>query len=278
MGFPFLTGFYSKDVILEVAFGKYSSAGHFAYWLGAMAAFFTAFYSMRLAFLTFLSEPNGYKPVLIGAHDAPIRMALPLLILSVPSIFIGYLSRDLFIGLGSCFWNNALFVLPPNLNAIDAEFIPHFFKVLPVCLSLFGASLALFLYTFSSKGLYLLKTSIIGKKLYNFLNRKWFFDKFYNEFISQTSLSFGYFISYKTIDRGIIEMLGPFGLSKTVLSQTSILSRLQTGLVYDYSLWMFFGVLIMLLLVGFWEQAIFLSYSDPSLIIILLITLVFSVA
>jgi NADH-ubiquinone oxidoreductase chain 5 len=233
---------------------------------------------MRLAFLTFLSEPNGYKPVLIGAHDAPIRMALPLLILSVPSIFIGYLSRDLFIGLGSCFWNNALFVLPPNLNAIDAEFIPHFFKVLPVCLSLFGASLALFLYTFSSKGLYLLKTSIIGKKLYNFLNRKWFFDKFYNEFISQTSLSFGYFISYKTIDRGIIEMLGPFGLSKTVLSQTSILSRLQTGLVYDYSLWMFFGVLIMLLLVGFWEQAIFLSYSDPSLIIILLITLVFSVA
>jgi NADH-ubiquinone oxidoreductase chain 5 len=277
-GFHFLTGIYSKDVILEVAFGKYSSAGHFAYWLGAMAAFFTAFYSMRLAFLTFLSEPNGYKPVLIGAHDAPIRMALPLLILSVPSIFIGYLSRDLFIGLGSCFWNNALFVLPPNLNAIDAEFIPHFFKVLPVCLSLFGASLALFLYTFSSKGLYLLKTSIIGKKLYNFLNRKWFFDKFYNEFISQTSLSFGYFISYKTIDRGIIEMLGPFGLSKTVLSQTSILSRLQTGLVYDYSLWMFFGVLIMLLLVGFWEQAIFLSYSDPSLIIILLITLVFSVA
>jgi NADH-ubiquinone oxidoreductase chain 5 len=257
MGFPFLTGFYSKDVILEVAFGKYSNAGHFAYWLGAMAAFFTAFYSMRLAFLTFLSEPNGYKPVLIGAHDAPIRMALPLLILSIPSIFIGYLSRDLFIGLGSCFWNNALFVLPPNLNAIDAEFIPHFFKLLPVCLSIFGASLALFLYTFLSKDLYLLKTSIIGKKLYNFLNRKWFFDKFYNEFISQTSLSFGYFISYKTIDRGIIEMLGPFGLSKTVLSQTSVLSRLQTGLVYDYSLWMFFGVLVMILLVGFWEQAIF---------------------
>ena len=57
MGFPFLTGFYSKDVILEVAFGKYTATGHFAYWLGAGAAFFTAFYSMRLAFLTFLSEP-----------------------------------------------------------------------------------------------------------------------------------------------------------------------------------------------------------------------------
>ena len=56
MGFPFLTGFYSKDVILEVAFASYSSAGHFAYTLGTLAAFFTAFYSMRLSFLTF--SPN----------------------------------------------------------------------------------------------------------------------------------------------------------------------------------------------------------------------------
>jgi len=275
MGFPFLTGFYSKDVILEVAFGKYTATGHFAYWLGAGAAFFTAFYSMRLAFLTFLSEPNGYKPILIGAHDAPIRMALPLLILSVPSIFIGYLSRDLFIGLGSPFWNGALFVLPPNLNAIDAEFIPHFFKLLPVGLSLTGATLALILYTFSSKGLYVLKTSVMGRKLYNFLNRKWFFDKVYNEFINQTALSFGYFISYKTIDRGIIEMLGPWGLSKTVLSQTSILSRLQTGLVYDYSLWMFFGVLLMILFVVSWEFLIFLL--DPSLIFIFIVTVTFAV-
>ena len=275
MGFPFLTGFYSKDVILEVAFGKYTATGHFAYWLGAGAAFFTAFYSMRLAFLTFLSEPNGYKPVLIGAHDAPIKMALPLLILSVPSIFIGYLSRDLFIGLGSPFWNGALFVMPSNLNAIDAEFIPHFFKLLPVGLSLTGATLALVLYTFSSKGLYVLKTSVMGRKIYNFLNRKWFFDKVYNEFISQTALSFGYFISYKTIDRGIIEMLGPWGLSKTVLSQTSILSRLQTGLVFDYSLWMFFGVLLMILFVVGWEFLIFLL--DPSLIFIFFVTAMFAI-
>jgi len=275
MGFSFLTGFYSKDVILEVAFGKYTATGHFAYWLGAGAAFFTAFYSMRLAFLTFLSEPNGYKPVLIGAHDAPIKMALPLLILSVPSIFIGYLSRDLFIGLGSPFWNGALFVMPSNLNAIDAEFIPHFFKLLPVGLSLTGATLALVLYTFSSKGLYVLKTSVMGRKIYNFLNIKWFFDKVYNEFISQTALSFGYFISYKTIDRGIIEMLGPWGLSKTVLSQTSILSRLQTGLVFDYSLWMFFGVLLMILFVVGWEFLIFLL--DPSLIFIFIVTIMFAI-
>jgi NADH-ubiquinone oxidoreductase chain 5 len=101
MGFPFLTGFYSKDVILEVAFATYSNSGQFAYVLGIMAAFFTAFYSIRLLFLTFLSEPNGFRVVLIGAHDSPIRMAFPLFVLAFPSIFIGFLARDLFIGLGT---------------------------------------------------------------------------------------------------------------------------------------------------------------------------------
>jgi len=253
MGFPFLTGFYSKDVVLEVAFAKYTNSGHFAYWLGTAAAFFTAFYSMRLSFLTFLSEPNGFKPVLLGAHDSPFRMALPLFLLVFPSIFVGYFSRDLFIGFGSCFWNNSIFVFPSNLNIIDAEFAPHFFKLLPVCLSIMGAFLALFLYNFSSKDLYMLKTSIIGRKIYNFLNRKWFFDKFYNEFVNQFILNFGYHVSYKTIDRGVIEMLGPFGFTKTVLNKSNFLSSVQTGSVYDYSFWMFLSLLVVFVGVDFLE-------------------------
>jgi len=273
MGFPFLTGFYSKDVILEVAFAKYTNAGHFAYWLGTFAAFFTAFYSMRLSFLTFLSEPNGFKSVILGAHDSPIRMGSPLFILSIPSIFIGYISRDLFIGLGTSFWNNALFVFPNNLNIIDAEFAPHFFKLLPVCLSITGACFALFLYTFAPKDLYLLKTSMLGQKVYNFLNKKWFFDKFYNEFINQTCLKFGYHISYKAIDRGIIEMVGPFGLTKTALSKANTLSKLQNGSIYDYSFWMFLSLLGTLIICDFWS--IIVLFIDPGLIIIFFVTLFF---
>jgi NADH-ubiquinone oxidoreductase chain 5 len=107
MGFPFLTGFYSKDVILEIAYAKYTLSGHFAHWLGTLAAFFTAFYSMRLLYLTFLAETNAYKKVMEGAHDAPIAMALPLFILSLGSIFIGYLTKDMIIGVGTDFWGNA---------------------------------------------------------------------------------------------------------------------------------------------------------------------------
>ena len=72
IGFPFLTGFYSKDIILEIAYGKYSYFGHFSFYLGTIGAFFTAFYSTRLLYLTFLSKPNGYNSILIFAGSVEI--------------------------------------------------------------------------------------------------------------------------------------------------------------------------------------------------------------
>ena len=248
MGMPFLTGFYSKDVILEVAYAKYTIPGHFAYWLGTFAAFFTAFYSMRLAFLTFLSEPNGYRPIITNAHDSPIRMALPLAILAVPSIFIGFIARDMIIGLGSDFWSNAIFVHPQNLNSIDAEFIPHSMKLLPVGLSILGAGSACFFYSYQSQSLYNLKISEFGRNLYTFLNRKWFFDKVYNEYIAQGLLSFGYHTSYKTIDRGLIEIFGPMGFSTVVMKKANLMRELQTGYIYHYAFFIFIGTGVLLCL------------------------------
>jgi len=70
IGFPFLTGFYSKDVILEIAFAQQSSFGHFAYYIGSFAAFFTAFYSIRLLLLVFLAEPNGNRDIILNAHES----------------------------------------------------------------------------------------------------------------------------------------------------------------------------------------------------------------
>jgi len=108
-------------------------------------------------------------------------------------------------------------------------------------LSLFGAFLAIFLYSSSSKILYTFKISEEGRNLFIFLNRKWFFDKFFNENVNQAFLFFGYHISYKTLDRGFIEMVGPFGLSRAIYLKSTVLSNLQTGNFYDYALWMFFG-------------------------------------
>ena len=273
MGFPFLTGFYSKDVILEVAYGKYTVFGHFAYFLGSLAAFFTAFYSMRLAHLTFLSEPNGYKPVITHAHDSPIKMLLPLAILTIPSIFIGYLTKDMIIGMGSDFWGNSIYVLPKNMNIIDAEFIPHLWKIFPVCFSVFGATLSFFLYTFGTNFLYKIKMSFFGRKIYNFLNKKWFFDKIYAEFIIQSFLTFSYHISYKIIDRGIIEILGPMGLSNLVSKKAHSLHKLQTGFLYHYAFLMLVGTTILVSILQLGDNIF--NFIDYRLITTFLVTIFF---
>jgi len=244
MGFPFLTGFYSKDAILEVSYAYHNNIGHFAYWLGTIAAFCTAFYSIRLLYLTFLIKTNSFKHSIIKAHDAPVRMALPLAILAFGSIFIGYFSKDMFMGLGTDFWRNSIYVHPHNINLIDAEFLPTFFKILPVLLSIMGLGTAVVFYQFNSFLLYKIKITKLGIFFYNFFNRKWFFDKVYHEYISQNVLNFGYFKSYKLIDRGIIEILGPFGISKIINSFSLSLSKLQTGYIYNYSLLMVLGFIL----------------------------------
>jgi NADH-ubiquinone oxidoreductase chain 5 len=236
MGFPFLTGFYSKDVILEVAYGKFNSSGHFSYLLGTIGAFLTAFYSMRLLYLTFLSKPNIFKSVIFAAKESSYQINFSLLVLTIPSIFIGFYAKDMFIGLGTNFWGNSIFVLPENMNRIDSEFINQIYKLLPVILSLTGASLAFGFYTFGANFLFKLKISKVGKNFYNFLNKKWFFDKIINEHITQNFLKFGYRICYKIIDRGIIEVLGPLGLTKIILRKSKYLYYFQSGHIFHYTL------------------------------------------
>jgi NADH-ubiquinone oxidoreductase chain 5 len=249
MGFPFLTGFYSKDAILEIAFASHTVVGHFAYWLGTFAAFCTSFYSIRLIYLTFLNETNAFKNVIKNAHDAPFKMSLPLFFLSFGSIFVGYFSKDMFIGLGTDFWSNSLFVFPKNITIIDAEFLPTYIKLLPLFFSFTGVFLAIFLYHFQLNNFFKIKISNIGVYFYNFLNRKWFFDKVYNEYIVQNILNIGFFKTYKLIDKGFIEILGPFGLSTYILNISNKIKNVQTGFIYNYALLIFvftvlFGIIV----------------------------------
>lgn len=103
MGVPFLSGFYSKDLILEVAGGGSSTTANFAYVLGLISAFFTSFYSFRLLFLTFYGEPRTNRVSLEHMHELSGRMAFALLALTFGSVFLGVLGRDLFVGPGTDF-------------------------------------------------------------------------------------------------------------------------------------------------------------------------------
>ena len=252
IGFPFLTGFYSKDVILEVAYSKYSESGHYSYLLGSCGAFLTAFYSIRLLHLTFLSKPNGYKSIICTAYDSSYSILTSLAILAIPSIFIGYFTKDMIIGFGTDFWGNSIYVLPENLNLIDSEFIKHTFKILPVILSLLGASVSFILYSFFNNLILRLKLNYIGKKIYNFFNKKWFFDKIYNEYIIQSFFNFSYSKSYKLIDRGIIEILGPMGLSSLIYNSSNNFYKFQSGSIYHYSFSILLFITVLLSIRPFW--------------------------
>jgi len=171
-GFPFLSGFYSKDVILEIAYTKYTVESLFAYWLGSLTAFFTALYSFRLLHYVFYSNTNSYKVIIKGVHELPIIMAIPLSILSILSIFTGYLTKDLFIGLGSDFFIDSIYTKPENVIIIDSEFIPYYIKIIPTVLSLLGSIVGLILFSYGEILIIRLLEIPFFTKVYNFLSNR----------------------------------------------------------------------------------------------------------
>jgi NADH-ubiquinone oxidoreductase chain 5 len=265
MGFPFLTGFYSKDVILELAFVNYSVIGLFAYWLGVISAFFTAFYSFRLIYLTFIIETTSYKKLVEGVHDAPIPMAIPLIILALGSIFVGYFLKDMMIGVGTDFWGNALFYQFNSVHLIEAEFLSPFIKIIPIIFSFFGAFFAIYLNYLFIYNLYAFKTSTIGYYIYSFFSKKWYFDLIYNTFIVHNILKFGYNITFKALDRGLIELVGPLGIVRVVKEVIKKNSMFHSGFIYHYTFIIICGITLLLaflLLDGIhvFFQIVFLSW------------------
>ncbi len=226
-GFPFLTGFYSKDAILELTFAHYTISSSFAYWLGTISALFTSFYSFRLLFQTFINNPQSSQTNLSYASESSLAMSLPLFILSIGSIFVGYLGKDIFIGPGSSFFNHSILVLPNHITLINAEFLSPLIKFIPVIASIFGALLSIFIYSKSR--------NINNRSVYIFLSNKWHFDYIYNNYIVKPIFLWGHNVSYKVLDKGLLEAIGPLGLSNGIRYLSTITSKLQSGQVYNYA-------------------------------------------
>jgi len=271
VGFPYLTGFYSKDVILEVAYAKYTLSGNFAYWLGTVSALLTSYYSFRLLYLTFLASPQMLKSSLANVHDAPFLMGFSLCCLAFGSIFGGFLTKDMMIGLGTNFWGTALFTLPKNTLIVESEYIPQAIKFIPIIFSFLGALFAVNFNGFGSAFSYFLKTSTVGKQMYVFLNKRWLFDKVYNDFVASPSLNFGYTTSFQLIDKGFLAAFGPTGVIQQSFFMRKFMKQLHTGSVYQYAFMMFLSLTILLafLVVATTSLA---SFLDGRLLFILLLS------
>ena len=245
---PWLTGFYSKDLIIELAYGQYAFSGIYAYILGSLTAGLTAFYSFRLISLVFLTVPNGIKINYLNSHESNLAVVIPLFILALFSIFFGYVLSDLFVGIGSDFFGNSIFINPNNITIVEAEFsLPLLIKLLPSILSVLGATSAILLYHVYPEFIISLTDSNLGRKIYTFLNGKYFFDIIYNNYIIATGLVKGIIIS-KVLDRGVVELIGPYGLASALNHSASNISKLDTGVITTYSIYITISTLILTLI------------------------------
>nr|WAS35517.1 NADH dehydrogenase subunit 5 [Brassica oleracea] len=254
IGFPFLTGFYSKDVILELAYTKYTISGNFAFWLGSISVLFTSYYSFRLLFLTFLVPTNSFGRDISRCHDAPIPMAIPSILLALGSLFVGYLAKDMMIGLGN-FWANSPLVLPKNEILAESEFAaPTITKLIPILFSTSGAFVAYNVNPVADQFQRAFQTSTFCNRLYSFFNKRWFFDQVLNDFLVRSFLRFGYEVSFEALDKGAIEILGPYGISYTFRRLAERISQLQSGFVYHYAFAMLLGSTLFVTFSRMWDS------------------------
>ncbi len=239
-GFPFLSGFYSKDAIIEFAYLKNSSLGNYAASIGIFTAFLTSIYSWRLFFKTFHGPYNNKKIPIDKTHESPLIMLIPLVFLGIGAIFSGYLFKNIFIGHHSSeFWQSSIFFL----SEIKHDSIPVWFLLITPILVLISIPISFYLYILNPKVLEDFKNTNIP--LYNFLLNKWYIDEFYEKVFVHPAKKIGS-IFWKKGDIGIIDKFGPDGISKLIKVISNKTGRLQTGFIYDYAFVMLLGLSILL--------------------------------
>ena len=245
VAFPFMTGFYSKDFILESAYGQFYFSSISVYFVAVIAAVFTTLYSVKVLYLTFLTNPNGPLSNYKMAHESGIYMSLPLIILALFSVFFGFLARDIFVGLGTGFFaDNGLYISPYNEITIETEFaVSNFFKLLPLLCTIFFTFLSVLYSEVLSSKLINFKISRIGYNIFGFFNQRFLIELFYNKYITNKVLKIGGETT-KIIDKGSIEYLGPFGLEVGLVSLSKNISKLDSGIITSYALYILSGLFV----------------------------------
>ena len=209
-GFPFLSGFYSKDAIIEFAYLRNSTLGNYAATIGILTAFFTSIYSWRLFFKTFHGSYNNKKISINDIHESSLVMLMPLVFLGIGAIFSGFIFKNTFIGHHSNeFWQSSIFFL----NEIEHDTIPIWFLLITPVLVLISIPISFYYFILNPKFLEDFKKTNLP--LYNFLLNKWYIDELYEKVLVNPAKKIGSFF-WKKGDIGIIDRFGPDGISKLV--------------------------------------------------------------
>jgi len=277
LGYGF-AGFFSKDMIIEEAFMMGQEGvtfGMLAFWIGVIAAALTSFYSWRLIFMTFHGTYRGEKKVLDHAHESPLVMLVPLILLAVGAVFAGGAFRADFVAKDAgSFWGESL---PPgpyyegnyasgypdasggaetgaavesaghgeaDAHGEDGEHAGHhpptWVLFAPFTATLLGFLLSFWFYV-TKEGLPA-RIAARGGPLHAFLYNKWYVDEIYEATIVRGTRALGDLL-WKGGDRTVIDGFGPNGAAASVLAGARRIARLQSGYLYHYAFVMLIGVL-----------------------------------
>jgi NADH-ubiquinone oxidoreductase chain 5 len=252
VAFPFMTGFFSKDFILESAYGQYHFSSINVYVIAVIGAIFTTLYSVKVLYLTFLTNPNGPVNYYKNAHEGDIFLSLPLVVLAVFSIYFGYVTKDIFIGMGSGFFtDNSIFIHPVHEILINTEFgVPTIFKLIPFIFTIFFTGLAIVYSEFMPSNTSNFKLSNLGYFVFGFFNQRFLIEFFYNKYIVNLVLNLGGQTT-KVLDKGSVEWVGPYGMYRTMIWMSKTISGLSKGIVTDYALYILIGVCFYLYVFSF---------------------------
>ena len=266
VAFPFMTGFYSKDFILESSFGGFYLSSIVVYYIATIGAMFTTLYSIKTLYLTFITNPNGPLVNYKNVHEGNIFMSLPLVILALFSIFFGFITKDMFIGLGSdLFADNSIFIHPTNEIMLNTEFaVPTLYKLLPLIFTISLSITSVLISEYLFKSLINFKFSRLGYNIFSFFNLRFLIELIYNKYITETVLNLGGQTT-KVLDRGAIEFVGPYGLEKALVTVSKKISLLDTGVVTTYALYILVGGL------AYVSISYMSLFSNPSLILLILL-------
>jgi len=239
-GFPFLSGFYSKDAIIEFAYLKGTNIGYLAAFVGVITAVLTAIYSWRLILKTFHGDFNNESLSKSEIHEPGIVIIFPLAILILGSIFVGFLFKDFLIGHYYIdFWKDSILIL----QVFDHSRVPIWLLYATPILVTVAIPLSYYLYIQNNKFLEKIKNR--NKSIYEFLLNKWYFDELYNLIFVNPIKTVGSFF-WKSGDIKTIDRYGPHSISKIIKIISEKTTKYQSGYIYDYAFVMLIGLSLLL--------------------------------
>jgi NADH-quinone oxidoreductase subunit L len=248
IGVPFLlgngigfAGFYSKDIMLESAYGVHTTVGLIAFWLGTIAAGLTAFYSTRLMFMTFYGKYRGDHHTWDHAHESPAVVLIPLYVLGAGALLSGFIAYDWFVGHDwTHFWGTSSIAVKSTGEVLHhAHEVPLWVTLAPLVFALSGIALS-YMYYITMPWLPAATVKAFPG-LHALFYNKWYFDEIYDAMLVQPALRIGRFF-WKKGDGATIDGLGADNIAARAQDMAGVLMRFQSGYLYHYAFVMLVGV------------------------------------